>query len=577
MAVVAPARSEGPLRAAAPPVPTAEPLAASVYLERGLPERPPERPPRRTRKCASWVSWLAPFPSGATFLPASTSENLTKPVVSLGPCLWPMVTAVRRRGQSRCRPPAPVAPAGPSVNIQDPMFHATTILAVRSNDRTVLAGDGQVTFGQTVMKQGARKIRRLYHDQILAGFAGSAADSFALFSRFEAKLEQYRGNFERAAVELARDWRTDRALRRLEAMMVVADKGSMFLLSGTGDLIQPDDGIVAIGSGGAYALAAARALSKHTSLDARDDRRERDAHRRGYLHLHQRPARHRGTLSRGHPTPRAHTNVHRSAHPPSDRRRARQARGRSAQGQARGRDCAAESLAAAEAAERTGRGRGAEEHPDDRANGRRQDRDRAAPGQAGAITVHQSRGVEVHRGGVRRAGRRIDGARSRRARDHHGPRRTVQRPASAREAGRRRSATRSPAAADSAHRLREQRSRARRERATDARAATAAAAGRAPRLANARDRRSRRLVPVVRDRQRIERRRGRHQRQRDVARLLPGPHQEAASARARSARPADNRGVAEAGRHGIGLAHGGRSRRAVRHHLHRRDRQDCRP
>ena len=150
------------------------------------------------------------------------------------------------------------------------MFHATTILAVRSNDRTVLAGDGQVTFGQTVMKQGARKIRRLYHDQILAGFAGSAADSFALFSRFEAKLEQYRGNFERAAVELARDWRTDRALRRLEAMMVVADKGSMFLLSGTGDLIQPDDGIVAIGSGGAYALAAARALTKHTSLSARE-------------------------------------------------------------------------------------------------------------------------------------------------------------------------------------------------------------------------------------------------------------------------------------------------------------------
>ena len=150
------------------------------------------------------------------------------------------------------------------------MFHATTILAVRSNDRTVLAGDGQVTFGQTVMKQGARKIRRLYHDQILAGFAGSAADSFALFSRFEAKLEQYRGNFERAAVELARDWRTDRALRRLEAMMVVADKGSMFLLSGTGDLIQPDDGIVGIGSGGAYALAAARALAKHTGLSARE-------------------------------------------------------------------------------------------------------------------------------------------------------------------------------------------------------------------------------------------------------------------------------------------------------------------
>ena len=150
------------------------------------------------------------------------------------------------------------------------MFHATTILAVRQGDRTVLAGDGQVTFGATVMKQGARKIRRLYHDRILAGFAGSAADSFALFSRFEAKLEQYRGNLERSAVELARDWRTDRALRRLEAMLIVADKEAVFLLSGTGDLIQPDDGIVAIGSGGPYALAAARALAKHTSLSARE-------------------------------------------------------------------------------------------------------------------------------------------------------------------------------------------------------------------------------------------------------------------------------------------------------------------
>ena len=150
------------------------------------------------------------------------------------------------------------------------MIHATTILAVRHHDKAVLAGDGQVTLGSAIVKHGARKIRRLYNDSVLAGFAGSAADSFALFSRFEAKLEQYRGNFERAAVELARDWRTDRALRRLEAMMVVADKGSMFLLSGTGDLIQPDDGIVGIGSGGAYALAAARALTKHTSLSARE-------------------------------------------------------------------------------------------------------------------------------------------------------------------------------------------------------------------------------------------------------------------------------------------------------------------
>jgi ATP-dependent HslUV protease subunit HslV len=149
------------------------------------------------------------------------------------------------------------------------VIHATTILAVRHLDRTCLAGDGQVTFGTTVLKQGARKIRRLYNQSILAGFAGSAADSFALFSRFEAKLEQYRGNLERSAVELARDWRTDRLLRRLEAMMIVADRSSTFLLSGTGDLIEPDDGIVAVGSGGPYALAAARALAKHSQLNAR--------------------------------------------------------------------------------------------------------------------------------------------------------------------------------------------------------------------------------------------------------------------------------------------------------------------
>src|SRR6267143_12238 len=149
------------------------------------------------------------------------------------------------------------------------MLHSTTIIAVRHHDRAALAGDGQVTFGATVMKQTARKIRRLYNDRILAGFAGSAADSFALFSRFESKLEQFRGNLERSAVELAKDWRTDRVLRRLEAMLVVLDKSSTFLLSGTGDLIEPDDGIVGIGSGGPFALAAARALAKHTELDAR--------------------------------------------------------------------------------------------------------------------------------------------------------------------------------------------------------------------------------------------------------------------------------------------------------------------
>jgi ATP-dependent HslUV protease subunit HslV len=149
------------------------------------------------------------------------------------------------------------------------MVHATTILAVRHRDTAVMAGDGQVTLGNAIVKHGARKIRRLYNDSVLAGFAGSAADSFALFARFEAKLEQYRGNLDRAAVELAKDWRTDRALRRLEAMLVILDRKSTFLLSGTGDLIEPDDGIIGIGSGGAFAQAAAKALVRHSSLDAR--------------------------------------------------------------------------------------------------------------------------------------------------------------------------------------------------------------------------------------------------------------------------------------------------------------------
>jgi ATP-dependent HslUV protease subunit HslV len=148
-------------------------------------------------------------------------------------------------------------------------FHSTTILAVRHREHSVMAGDGQVTFGNTVVKSSAKKIRRLYNDKIIAGFAGSAADSFALFSRFESKLEQYRGNLERSAVELAKDWRTDRMLRRLEAMLIVLDPSSMFLLSGNGDLIEPDDGIVAIGSGGPYALAAAKALAANTDLSAR--------------------------------------------------------------------------------------------------------------------------------------------------------------------------------------------------------------------------------------------------------------------------------------------------------------------
>jgi len=147
--------------------------------------------------------------------------------------------------------------------------HATTVLAVRRGDRAVMASDGQVTLGQSVVKHQARKVRRLYHDKVLAGFAGTAADGFALFARFESKLEEHRGNLERAAVELAKDWRTDRALRRLEAMLLVSDTRSTYLLSGTGDLIEPDDGVIGIGSGGPYAMAAARALIAHSTLEPR--------------------------------------------------------------------------------------------------------------------------------------------------------------------------------------------------------------------------------------------------------------------------------------------------------------------
>lgn len=147
--------------------------------------------------------------------------------------------------------------------------HATTVLAVRHQSKVVMASDGQVTLGQTIVKHGARKVRRLYHDRVLAGFAGTAADGFALFGRFESTLEAHRGNLERSAVELAREWRTDRALRRLEAMLLVADLNAMYLLSGTGDLIEPDDGVIGIGSGGAFAMAAARALVNHSSLEPR--------------------------------------------------------------------------------------------------------------------------------------------------------------------------------------------------------------------------------------------------------------------------------------------------------------------
>jgi ATP-dependent HslUV protease subunit HslV len=148
-------------------------------------------------------------------------------------------------------------------------IHATTVVCIRRDGKVAVAGDGQVTVGTTVMKKGAAKVRRLYHDKIIAGFAGSAADAFALFSRFEGKLEEYRGNLERSVVELAKDWRMDKYLRQLQAFLIVANNEKSFLISGTGDLIQPDDdGVLAIGSGGSYALAAARALMKYTEMSA---------------------------------------------------------------------------------------------------------------------------------------------------------------------------------------------------------------------------------------------------------------------------------------------------------------------
>ena len=149
-----------------------------------------------------------------------------------------------------------------------PVFHATTILGVIKDGRVALGGDGQVTFGNTVIKHQGNKVRKLYRDQVLAGFAGAAADAFTLFERFEEKLEQYNGNLTKAAVELAKDWRTDRFLRRLEAMLAVANREHALIISGTGDVLQPDDQILAIGSGGPYALAAARALTAESDLSA---------------------------------------------------------------------------------------------------------------------------------------------------------------------------------------------------------------------------------------------------------------------------------------------------------------------
>ena len=150
------------------------------------------------------------------------------------------------------------------------MFHATTILCVRRDGKVAIGGDGQVTMGNTVFKQNAKKIRTIYSEKVVAGFAGATADAFTLFEKFEEKLESYRGNITRAAVELAKDWRTDKILRRLEALLIIADRDHTFIISGTGDVIEPEEGVAAIGSGGAYAQAAAKALLENTGLSARE-------------------------------------------------------------------------------------------------------------------------------------------------------------------------------------------------------------------------------------------------------------------------------------------------------------------
>ncbi|MCZ6820638.1 MAG: ATP-dependent protease subunit HslV [Calditrichaeota bacterium] len=149
------------------------------------------------------------------------------------------------------------------------VFRSTTIIGVRHNGKNAMGGDGQVSFGNSILKSRAKKIRKIYDNEVLAGFAGASADAFTLFEKFESRLEQYNGNLSRAAVELAKEWRTDRFLRRLEAQLVVMNQKSMFLISGTGDVIEPDDKIIAIGSGGTFAMAAATALSKHSKLEAK--------------------------------------------------------------------------------------------------------------------------------------------------------------------------------------------------------------------------------------------------------------------------------------------------------------------
>ena len=191
-------------------------------------------------------------------LPSNSSGNLVG-------------TSSKRRSGTTLKTKTAAVPLGQPLDLgEGRRIRSTTVICVRRGNSVVMAADGQVTLGSTVMKGSAKKIRKLYNDKVLAGFAGSTADAFSLFARFETKLEQYAGNLGRAAVELAKDWRTDKMLRQLEALLIVTDAKQMFLLSGTGDVIDPDEGIATIGSGGSFALAAARALMENTNLSARE-------------------------------------------------------------------------------------------------------------------------------------------------------------------------------------------------------------------------------------------------------------------------------------------------------------------
>ncbi len=266
--------------------------------------------------------------------------------------------------------------------MKETKIRSTTVIAVRRGGKVAMAGDGQVTMGETVMKSNARKVRKIYDDKVLIGFAGATADAFALFELFEIKLKEYQGDLERAAVELAKAWRMEKALRNLNALLLVADSKKTLLLSGTGDVIEPAEDVIAIGSGGNYAYAAALAYLESFRAPRRRDRYEEPEDSLGNLHLHQRQ-HHRGGDSRDR-----RFRYHDSS---QDRGGAGPVHRRPGEGQARRGDSAPQQDEAAAAPRGYPRRDSTQEHPHDRADGSRQDGDRPAPGEALPGAVHQGR------------------------------------------------------------------------------------------------------------------------------------------------------------------------------------------